>query len=178
MSQKIHTYLVSLVLALGICVTAIPYSVAQEAQPDVGVSADVSADVSAAPAVPKKVTPKEAVVSGSEIKDVREAVTTAKSLKKLSSDGNWGLFIAGILALLVFGIRIFWDFIPTKYLPWAVAGVALLLSVIDGLNAGEGAVEIIIGALETSTMAGGLWGLAKPFFGKMVKSKRAGESTA
>ena len=79
------------------------------------------------------------------------------------------MVLASVLLLLVFAVRKVWDAIPKRWIPWGVAAVALALSLADGLMAGESILEIIVGGLETSTMAGGLWGLAKPFLDRFTK---------
>jgi hypothetical protein len=125
----------------------------------------------------KKPVKAEDVTSKNEIKSADEAITQAKSVKKYAQEGNWRMLIATVLFLLVFVIRKLWDAIPSKYLPWAVAGVALALSTADGLVSGESVMEIITGGIETSTMAGGIWGLLKPFLGKYLTKSTGAPDT-
>ena len=119
-----------------------------------------AAKAEAAPAAAKQMSPEEVVALGKTILDAAKG-------------GNWGLAVAGILMLLVWGLRKFFlKKIPSSYMPWVAAGTGIAGAVAANLQAGQAWGEAILSGLMAGAAASGLYSMiGKKFLGGPVAAE-------
>jgi hypothetical protein len=76
--------------------------------------------------------------------------------------GNFALAVGAILFVLAGLLRRFWDFIPSDWKPYAIAGASVVTSIGAGLAAGAGVLSSIYMGIVSAGFATLLWALTTP----------------
>jgi hypothetical protein len=91
---------------------------------------------------------------------VVDADVVAANLVDAISSQNWGVVIGCVIMLIVWGVRLVWTKLPSKWLPWLAVAIGSLGAIGASLMLGTSdLIGALLAGIQAGLAAAGTWGL-------------------
>lgn len=103
--------------------------------------------------------------------DIQEALSLGMQMLDAINLGKMRLALGMLLMIFIWGLKAFWETLPSNAIPWVTAGIATMGAAAVGMISGWPWERILTDALTVSTSAGGLWSLIGKYVSNLGKKQ-------